>query len=280
MTVVSINIPPDIVPEEMVEVARRAESAGVGEVWLWEDCFGQSGTATAAAILAATERVRVAIGLLPVPLRNVALTAMEIATLARMFPGRLVPAIGHGVQSWMAQAGVRAASPLTMLEEHTTAIRRLLAGETVTTGGRYVQLDRVALRYRPEPVPPLLLGAEGPRTLELAGRLADGIVVSGELPIDRLASAVDRAVAARREAGVEAPLAVVRFASLPWDADTGAVSSTVAELEAVGITDVGFIAVEPGGPPVGPDQLLRFVDTMAGAGLTGGRGPRTDGAPT
>jgi alkanesulfonate monooxygenase SsuD/methylene tetrahydromethanopterin reductase-like flavin-dependent oxidoreductase (luciferase family) len=269
MTVVSVNIPPDIAPEDMLEVARRAEAAGIAEVWLWEDCFGQSGTATAAAVLAATERVRVAIGLLPVPLRNAALTAMEIATLARMFPGRLVPAIGHGVQSWMGQAGVRAASPLTILEEHTTAIRRLLGGETVTTSGRYVQLDRVTLRYPPERVPPLLLGAEGPRTLELAGRLADGIVVSGELPVDGLREAIGRATAARARAGVDSPLAVVRFESLPWDADVRTVASAVAELEAVGVTDVAFIAVEPGRPPVGAEQLLRFVDTIVTAGLAG-----------
>ncbi len=265
MTVVSINIPPDIVPERMIEVARAAEAAGVPEVWLWEDCFGQSGTATAAAILAATDHVRVAIGLLPVPLRNVALTAMEIATLARMFPGRLVPAIGHGVQSWMAQAGVRAASPLTLLEEHATAIRRLLAGETVTVSGRYVVLDEVALRYLPDPVPPLLLGAEGPRTLELAGRVADGIVVSGQLSIEQVRGAVDRALASRAAAGIESPFSVVRFASLPFDADGDAVAACVAEHEAVGVTDVAFIAVEPDGPPVGEAQLLRFVATMAEA---------------
>ena len=45
------------------------------------------------------------IGLLPVPLRNVALTAMELATLERLFPGRLAPGIGHGVLDWMGQVG-------------------------------------------------------------------------------------------------------------------------------------------------------------------------------
>ena len=49
--------------------------------------------------------VRVGIGLLPVPLRNLALAAMEIATLARLFPDRFVPAIGHGVLDWMGQVG-------------------------------------------------------------------------------------------------------------------------------------------------------------------------------
>ena len=54
-------------------------------MWLWEDCFAESGIATAAAALAWTERLTVGIGLLPVPLRNVALSAMENATLERLF---------------------------------------------------------------------------------------------------------------------------------------------------------------------------------------------------
>lgn len=265
MVQVSLVIPPDVLPERMIGVARAAEAAGVPTVWLWEDCFGQSGTSSAAAILGATERVQVAIGLLPVPLRNVALTAMEIATLARMFPDRLVPAIGHGVQSWMAQAGVRVASPLTLLEEHTVAIRRLLAGESVTCSGRYVRLDAVQLRYLPDVVPPLLLGAEGPRTLELAGRVSDGIVVSGELDIEQTRAAVDRARAARAAAGVEADLAVVRFTSLPPDADPSDIAALAAEHEAAGVTEVAFIAIDPAAPPVGDDRLLGFAASVGAA---------------
>ena len=61
---------------------------------------------------------RVGIGLMPAPLRNVATAAMEIATLERLFPGRFVPVVGHGVQDWMGQIGARAESPLTLLREY------------------------------------------------------------------------------------------------------------------------------------------------------------------
>jgi alkanesulfonate monooxygenase SsuD/methylene tetrahydromethanopterin reductase-like flavin-dependent oxidoreductase (luciferase family) len=70
-------------------VASAAEDAGLQELWLWEDCFWEGGIASAAAALAWTERLRVGVGLLPVPLRNVALTAMEVATLHRLFPDRV-----------------------------------------------------------------------------------------------------------------------------------------------------------------------------------------------
>ena len=119
-----------------------------------------------------------AIGLLPVPLRNVALTAMELATLARLFPGRLTAGIGHGVLDWMGQVGARAESPLTLLREYTAALTALLRGETVTVHGRYVQLTDVALDWPPAVVPPLLVGGVRPRTVALAGELADGVIIS------------------------------------------------------------------------------------------------------
>jgi alkanesulfonate monooxygenase SsuD/methylene tetrahydromethanopterin reductase-like flavin-dependent oxidoreductase (luciferase family) len=86
--------PPTQPPERIGEVAAAAEEAGLAQLWLWEDCFKESGIATATAMLAATRELSVGIGLLPVPLRNVALTAMEIATLARLFPGRWAPGPG------------------------------------------------------------------------------------------------------------------------------------------------------------------------------------------
>ena len=119
---------PDQPPERLGAVAAAAEAAGLAQLWVWEDCFRESGIATATAVLATTSRVTVGIGLLPVPLRNVALTAMEIATLARLFPGRLTVGVGHGVLDWMGQVGARVESPMTLLREYTAALYALLHG--------------------------------------------------------------------------------------------------------------------------------------------------------
>jgi alkanesulfonate monooxygenase SsuD/methylene tetrahydromethanopterin reductase-like flavin-dependent oxidoreductase (luciferase family) len=113
MTVLGAVFRPQNPPELLRAAADVAEATGLEELWLWEDCFLESGIACAAAALAWTDRVRVGIGLLPVPLRNVALTAMEAATLHRLFPDRLMLGVGHGVQSWMAQVGARVESPVT-----------------------------------------------------------------------------------------------------------------------------------------------------------------------
>lgn len=192
-------------PESLRALATTAESAGLDDLWVWEDCFKQSGLASAAAALAWTERVRVGLGLMPAPLRSTAITAMEVATLGRMFPGRFVAGVGHGVQEWMGQAGVRAASPLTLLREHTVALRSLLAGEEVTTTGRYVTLDRVRLDWPPTEPVPLWLGGVGPRSLALAGELGDGLILANAYAPAEAREVIDVARAAARSVGRELP---------------------------------------------------------------------------
>ena len=178
MTTLGVVFLPQLEPERLREVAQAADEAGLEELWLWEDCFFESGVASAAAVLAWSNRVRVGIGLLPAPLRNVALTAMEIATMQRLFPRRVRVAVGHGVQSWMGQVGARAASPLTLLREYLTALRSLLDGQEATTSGHYVKLDGVQLEWPPLGPPELLAGASGPLSLRLSGELADGTVLT------------------------------------------------------------------------------------------------------
>lgn len=178
MTTLGVVFRPQFAPERMRDVARVADESGLDEVWLWEDCFSESGIASAVAMLGWTERVRIGVGLLPVPLRNVALSAMEVATIERLFPGRARLAFGHGLQKWMGQAGVRAESPVTLLREYLVALKRLLAGERVTVRGRYVTLDRVQLDWAPSTPPALIAGAFGPKSLAVCAEVADEVILA------------------------------------------------------------------------------------------------------
>jgi alkanesulfonate monooxygenase SsuD/methylene tetrahydromethanopterin reductase-like flavin-dependent oxidoreductase (luciferase family) len=189
MTILGAIFTPQNPPESLRAVACAADEAGLEELWLWEDCFSNGGVAAAAATLAWTTHLRVGIGIMPVPLRNVALCAMEIATLSRMFGDRALPGIGHGVQEWMGQAGVRAASPLMLLREYATTLRSLLHDEVVTVDGRYVKLDGVKLDRPPFTPPALYVAATGPQTLAIAGATGDGTVLSGGTSPDGVATA-------------------------------------------------------------------------------------------
>ena len=162
----------------VVEVAEALEAAGVDQLWVIEDCFYTAGISLAATALARTESLTVGLGILPAVARNPAVTAMEIATLAQLAPGRLVAGVGHGVQEWMEQMGERTPSPLTTLEEAITIVRRLLHGETVTFDGSVFTMHDVTLDAPPDDPPPVLAGVRGPKSLALAGRVADGVVLA------------------------------------------------------------------------------------------------------
>lgn len=212
MTTLGAVYLPYLPPERLRAVAQAADEAGLEELWLWEDCFLEGGVSSMAAALAWTERLRVGIGLLPVPLRNVAVAAMEVATLDRLFPGRALVGIGHGVQEWMGQVGARAESPLTLLREYATALRALLSGERVTTTGRYVSLDSVALDWPPPACPPIFVGAVGPRSLRLSGEIADGTLLTGGTTPDALRRAkalVEEGRARRADGAGEEPHRIV-----------------------------------------------------------------------
>ena len=189
---------PTLPPERLQSLARVVDESDLDELWVWEDCFKESAIASAAAALAWTSRITVGIGIMPVPLRNVAVCAMELAMLERMFPGRLVAGVGHGVQEWMDQVGGKVASPMTLLEEYATALRRLLSGERVTVAGRYVQLEEVALDWPPVAPPPLMLGGAGPKSLALAARLSDGNLLGNALSLDGLREVAELVARERR----------------------------------------------------------------------------------
>ena len=104
---------------------------------------------------------------------------MELATLSRAFPQRLVAGVGLGVPVWVRQMGLHPRSPLAAVRECVAAVKSLLAGETFDRQGDVFQFNNVKLTY-PETGPPMpvRLGVSGPNMLRLSGEIADGTVLS------------------------------------------------------------------------------------------------------
>ncbi|MEW6472804.1 MAG: LLM class flavin-dependent oxidoreductase [Actinomycetota bacterium] len=167
-----------IPPERLPELARTVERAGFAELWPCEDYFFYGGISGAAAALAATSEIQVGLGVVSALARHPAALAMEIATIARLHPGRFLPGIGLGVPAWINQMGYHPDSPATVLREAVTSVRQLLDGEELTRTGKVFTFDRVKLVHPPEVRPPLYMGVVGPNLLRLSGEVADGNVVS------------------------------------------------------------------------------------------------------
>ncbi len=177
-----VVVPRDLPAREFVTFVKRVEQYGFADIWVVEDLGFHGGIAQAATALAETSAVHVGIGILPAGVRNVAYLATEIATLAQLHPGRFSVGVGHGMPSWMRRTGTSVGSSLTLLSETIRCLRRLLRGEVVTYNGDYVRLENVALEEALVSPPPILAGVRGPKSLALAGSIADGTILAEPSP--------------------------------------------------------------------------------------------------
>jgi alkanesulfonate monooxygenase SsuD/methylene tetrahydromethanopterin reductase-like flavin-dependent oxidoreductase (luciferase family) len=166
------------VPEDLAATARRVEGLGFDELWIPEDYFFFGGLTAATIALAATERIDVGIGVLSGVVRHPAVTAMEVATLLRAFPGRLLTGIGHGVPFWVKQMGLYPKSPVTSMRAVVDGMRALLSGRTLTVSDGPFVFDNVTLAHPVDGPVPIYTGVIGPKSLELSGEIAEGTVMS------------------------------------------------------------------------------------------------------
>ena len=163
--------------DSITELAVAAEDAGFSDVWLPDHYFLRDVYAAQALIAARTTTLRLATGIAAIQLRHPALIASAAATIAECSGGRAVVGIGPGGHEFPSQFAMRPKSPLTMLREAVAIIRQLSAGPAHFRG-EYFSADGSELGWQVEP-PPIYLSARGPRMLELAGEIADGVIIHG-----------------------------------------------------------------------------------------------------
>lgn len=272
-----------LAPEQIPPAARAAEGLGFSSTWLTEDYFFTGGISAAAAVLSATERMHAGLGIVSAVTRHPALLAMEIATLDRMFPGRVRPAIGLGMPKWMIQMGLNPPSSIAALRSCVTALRVLLAGEEHTADDGPYSFDRIRLEHPIlGPVPPLLMGVSGPEMLRLAGEIADGVLVSVMAGVDYLNWARERIAEGAETAGVDPDtrgMTVYAFMSVcdDGDASRAAVRHRLAfylagrpdgpVVRAYGISDeLKKLAADGGAERVERDMPDQWVEDLAISG--------------
>jgi 5,10-methylenetetrahydromethanopterin reductase len=183
------------VPEQ-VELARVAERAGFDLVGIGDtQAIIPEAFVTLTAMAGATSRIRLATTVANPVTRHVAVAAAGMAALQAASGGRAVYGVGTG-DSAVATVGLPHAG-FADFEAHCRAFRTLVRGGRADCGGHPVRLQ-----WEPEPVP-LWMAAGGPRTLRLAGALADGVIcgngISEEVVRDDLALVAEGARRARRD---------------------------------------------------------------------------------
>ena len=164
---------------ENIELATLAERQGWGGFWVAETA-GADAVATAAAVAARLQSARVGTAIIPMQTRDPLLLAMAATTIGQIAPGGFVLGLGTSTQliieDWHATPW--GASPLKLTRECVSLVRRFLGGERITTESGRWRYRRAQLASPPTASTPIYLAALNDRMLELAGEIADGVILN------------------------------------------------------------------------------------------------------
>lgn len=173
----SLPVPPDLAMCR--RVATRVEELGYDSVWLADTGAGPDAFVLGAAVATCTQRLRIGTAVIPAYTRSASVMAAGAGSLAQLAPGRVVLGIGASsdtiVNAW---GGVPFERPLTRIRETVGVLRAMLAGERVTFEGRTIRTRGFRLISLPPQPVPLYLAALMPPMLELAGEIADGVILN------------------------------------------------------------------------------------------------------
>jgi 5,10-methylenetetrahydromethanopterin reductase len=107
------------------------------------------------------------------------LTAKTAAQLDQASNGRFILGLGVANPVMNERFGIAPFAPLAMIEEYATVVRAVLAGSPTGYDGQVFRAGMVPLDSPPVRAElPIYLAALGPRMLELAGRIADGVILN------------------------------------------------------------------------------------------------------
>ncbi len=189
--------------EELRRYGELAEGGGFESLWVTERYFHEETFSLLGYLAAATRTIKLGLGVTNPYTRNPALLAMSTATLDRISGGRFSLGLGRSERGVIQdRMGMSYGDPFQVMESVVSTLRRLMAGEAVTTNETESRLTNVRLAIAPSQAePPIYLAAIGPKALRLAGAIADGVLLNAYTPVDYVKYAAEEVRKAAREAG-------------------------------------------------------------------------------
>jgi len=196
---------PQVFPDGSIDVSlipghlRQAESLGYDSAWVLEQVIGACPILEPLTLLAYaapfTNRIKLGIALLVMPLRSPVHVAKSVASLDHLTGGRLILGIGIGGQAEAYPAfGLTAEHRVSRFEEGIRLMKRLWTESAVDFPGRFWQLKGVTIEPKPlqKPHPPLWFGGQAAPALKRAVRLGDGWMGAGASSIQAFREALRR----------------------------------------------------------------------------------------
>lgn len=164
--------------KEIATLVKLAEDVGFEYAWI-TDHYNNKNVYEALALIAdATETIKLGPGVTNPYVRSPAITAAAIATLDEISNGRATCGIGPGDKATFDALGIEWTKPVSTIKDAVAMIRTLLAGEKTPGGAQLGGTKAVQEKI------PVYQGAQGPKMLETAGEIADGVLINASNPLD------------------------------------------------------------------------------------------------
>jgi len=168
---------------KIAHYTKLAEENGFDNVWITDHYNNRDVYTTLAVLALNTNRIKLGTGVTNPYTRNNAITASSIGAINELSGGRAILGIGPGDKATFDAMGIEWTKPLKMARESIETIQAFFSGKKVSYAGDCVSINGAKLAFKTGNIP-IYLGAQGPKMLELAGEVADGVLINASHPKD------------------------------------------------------------------------------------------------
>ena len=173
-----IEFVPQIPLKELVRLVKIAEDVGFEYAWITDHYNNKNVYETLALIASETETIKMGPGVTNPYVRSPAISASAIATIDEISEGRATFGIGPGDKATFDALGSVRTRPESTIKAEIADINTLVAGEKTEAGAALGGVKKV------QDAIPIYMGAQGPKMLETAGEIADGVLINASYPKD------------------------------------------------------------------------------------------------
>jgi len=186
MNRIGLGFNPIFTVDKMVDLAVSAEKNGFESFWVHESIHQRDAISYLSSILSKTKKLKVGTGCINTVTRHPSLAATTFATLAEIYPKRIIMGIGWGGFPFLPKIGYKPfptsqSKPLKRVTEYISIVNSLLTGENITFTGEFFTVNNMSLEIELKYKIPIYIASLSPKLLKRSSTLADGVILSPAL---------------------------------------------------------------------------------------------------
>ncbi len=171
--------------DKLADLIKFSEDNGLKYAWITDHYNNRDSYSLLTYAAARTKTIKLGPGVTNPYTRTAVQLASALATVNEVSGGRAVLGIGPGDKVTFDSLGIKWEKPLDTIRETVDVVRQMQTGKKITYEGKILKIKSAKLNFgKGMNIPPVYIGAQGPKMLELAGEIGDGALVNASHPRD------------------------------------------------------------------------------------------------